>query len=492
MRAALLATSLLFVTTLSPLALAQEGAEPTFDAAAVEAALDRVAVRSIPAAMLVIVRDGEVIFSGVDGVAEIKGAVAADAQTLFPMGALTSLLQDFVLDRLVSDQDLSLDHSVNRYLSEESRLRDLDGELVNASLRELLDGDVMFREFYQWLPDDLVKDWPLERVLREFGVANLEEGSWQPRSTVRDAVVQEVVTTVAGSWRAAIDRSVAAPFGLRKLVVDARGARPEHGAQRYAPGFLGLPSVEVNIHPAVPAAAGAWIDVGDAGRLLRGLVERAKTESKGAEGVDEVLARLAYRAFYRGMRRVPSIRLASSAGKVPGVHGSVEIFPEHGVGWMLLTNGEAANDAEAELLESLYLTLVPQPEPEEDADNQWNSAVGLGGGAGGIFNGRGGPYGRWISVVRIGGTERTLTLNVDQGRLLTLACDDDGRTPTYTWVTTKRVRGNFKNMLPVRQDVELDCELNVNFDKEADLLRGKLNVSGRYAGFEYPVVFQRR
>lgn len=472
--------------------LAQDG--PAFDRAAVQAGLEAVSSRSVPAAMLVVVRGEEVLFAMADGVASIKDKTDASPTTLFALGELSRIIPSFAVTALLGDDALGFEDSVNALLEPALRARNPDGTEHEFTVAQLIRGDVAFPSFWLCLSQADAQSWTLDRVLGEHAWVYPDRRQAALQSQIADAMLQAVLRAKVGPWAEVGPEFARRALRLDRVVTDTKDTRPEGGVVRYTPGLLGLPTVVSRTHPVVAAATGGWIDTRDASRLLQLLVKMTQTEKARMPGVEEAGRRSVFRGFSAAEKPAPCLRMESDPEVAPGLRGVVELFPEQRIGWMLLTNSDAEQPAQAALLELLAQTLLGvEPAASKRGANtgMWNTAVGLGGSPRDPGGPKPGLDGRWVAAIKVAGEPVELAIEIAEDSLVAVQCGDERRTPDFEFVRAKALRATCRSPIPGYAAAAFKCTVFARYEPGVTVIRGEIRLSGEHGEVVYAASFER-
>lgn len=438
----------------------------------------------VPAVALAVVKSGEVVFADAVGAARIQARLKADAMTLFSLGTASRVVSRMALARLVESKALDLDSKINQHLAP-LLIKDANGVASAATLRDVLSGKVRTPHYLNEVPRAELGRWTVERALRENCWIEAEYGSDTGLSW---AIVQRAVERATNStWRALVASQVAEPLRLPSLHGDLSAGRPANSVDPYSKGTLGLPAFEPNAWSSFVAERGAWIGARDLGRLLLEL-SRYKSEESGEAGVDELCERPELRDFGAWLDRDRwSIRFADGCS---GSTAVIQIYPDFDFAFAYLANRVGRN-----VPESLWNALRSElPEGDSEAGGQWNTAVGLGGGAGGR---RGGfdekRRGDWDGTVRLHDEDVSLEMRLGSSGISRLRIAGE-LSPGFNWGSYNRrsLHATMEGLGLARGDLENFAEVDLDYDSENDSYRGFLRIRGEHCHMKFPVRFHRR
>ncbi len=341
----------------------------------------------VPGVAVGLVQDGRVVLADGFGVRELGTQARPDADTLFMIGSNTEALTTLLLAKLVDENVLQWDTPVARVLPT-FKLGDEDatGRLRVRNLVCACTG--LPRQELEWL-------FQFQGVTCEGALATL--ATMQPTSKFGEMFqYSSLLASVGGflgahlldpddelgeAYDEAMRRRVLEPLGMRATTFDfARALHANHAAP-HAPDVDGRPAKAVMAldYAVVPLrpAGGAWSSVRDllryvsmelAGGALPGRKRFISTEALLERRAPQ--AAIGKDATY-GMGLIVDttfgIPVVHHGGGVIGFHGDLIWLPEHGVGAVVLTNGDGG-DVLAGLFRRKLLEVLFDGRPEADAD----------------------------------------------------------------------------------------------------------------------------
>lgn len=341
----------------------------------------------VPGVALGLVQDGEVIFADGFGVRELGKAEKPDADTLFMIASNTKALTTLMLAKLVDEKRLAWDTPVTTVLPS-FRLGDAE-TTRHVLVKHLVCACTgLPRQDYEWI-------FQFAGVTSESALASL--ATMQPTSEFGEMFQYSNPLAGAGgfagghllypaldlgaSYDEAMRTRVFEPLGMSATTFDyARALRGNH-AFPHAPDVDGRPSravMELNyaVVPLRPAGA-AWSSVHDVLRYVA---------AELAEGTLPGGARYISREALLE-RRVPQVSVGADrtygmglqvdtkygtpvvhhGGDMVGFHSDMMWLPEHGVGAVVLTNGDPGWTLRT-LFRRKLLEVLFDGKPEADAD----------------------------------------------------------------------------------------------------------------------------
>ncbi len=313
----------------------------------------------IPGVSVGLIERGQVVYAGGSGVRELGGTATVDADTLYLIASNTKALTTLMLAQLVDEGRFGWETPVTAVLPS-FRLGDADttGRVLMKHLICACTG--MPRQDYEWL-------FQFQGVTPEGAMATL--ATMQPTSKFGELFqYSNLMAAAAGyagghaafpalelgpAYDQAMQSRVFGPLGMKDTTFDFARALAGNHAMPHAPDVDGTPAratMEVNyaVIPVRPAGA-AWSSVRDVLRYVA--MELAEGTLPGGERYVSREALLA--------RRAPQVRIGQDetygmglmvdttygtpvvhhGGDLVGFHSDMMWLPEHGVGAVVLTNG---------------------------------------------------------------------------------------------------------------------------------------------------------
>ena len=168
----------------------------------------------VPGAVVVVVKDGEVLFSKGYGFADVEGKISVDpASTLFRPGSISKLFTWTAVMQLVEQGKLSLDADINDYL--DFQIPDPFGQPIK--LRHLMTHTAGFEDqgngLFKQKPEELM---PLKEFLMSHMPARVfEPGKIAAYSNYGTALAGYIVERVSGMpFTEYIEKNIFAPLGM--------------------------------------------------------------------------------------------------------------------------------------------------------------------------------------------------------------------------------------------------------------------------------------
>lgn len=338
----------------------------------VRKATERLMAKGEPAVMVVVVRDGKVLLSLVEG--QATKDLPATLVTLFPMGRASRAIANLTFAALAQQRRLDLDKQANECIAP-LVLQDRHGKPSQVSLRDVLRGKCGLPTYRNLLPKGQLARWSLSQAVADQGRAIYGSHESQLDYGVLQLAAEK---TLRKPWADIVKSTLSERLKLRRVVADACQGLPRTAAQPYRKKNGRPREVEPCSHSHVSAANGAWIDAPDMGRLLLHLLHVSREQTKPDQIKALVRKRIEFNRFRIGDEDEEHCHLAMQ-GSMPGMSGGMRIYPQHRTAFAVFTSmsrrrGHAMPNTVLRVVAELL--LPPQEEP------RWNTAIGLGGGAG--------------------------------------------------------------------------------------------------------------
>ena len=332
----------------------------------------------VPGVAIGLVENGKVVFADGFGVRELGGGQKVDANTLFMIASNTKAMTTLMLAKLVDEKRLTWDTLVTGVLpsfklgSAETTAQVRVKHLICACTG-------LPRQDYEWL-------FQFEGVTPEGALATL--GTMQPTSKFGEMFQYSNPLAAAGGFAgghvafpelelgAAYDRAmqtrVFGPLGMTATTFDYAAALKGDHAMPHSPDIDNKPAhavMELNysIIPMRPAGA-AWSNVRDMlAYVSMELAEGMLPDGRRYISKESLLARRAPQVplgkdatYGMGLEVATKyqVTVVHHGGDMIGFHSDMMWLPEHGVGAVVLTNGDPGwvirDEFQRKLLEVLF------------------------------------------------------------------------------------------------------------------------------------------
>jgi CubicO group peptidase (beta-lactamase class C family) len=317
-------------------------------------------VTGVPGVAFGLVQDGKVVWAGGLGVRELGKPAPVDAKTLFMIASNTKALTTLMLAKLVDQKKLTWEGAATTSLPQ-FKLGN-DEVTKQVQIKHLVCACTgMPRQDLEWLLEwkratpstilsSLGKMMPTSKFGELFQYSNLMAAA----AGYLGGHVAFPKLELGAAYDKAMQSLVFTPLGMRSTTFDyAKALRTNH-AMPYSIDLEGKPApapMELNysVIPARPAGA-AWSNVEDLLRYVQmELDEGALAGGKRYIGKDALLARRTPNvavgndgAYGMGLflSTARGVTVVHHGGDVFGYHSDMMWLPEHGVGAVILTNGD--------------------------------------------------------------------------------------------------------------------------------------------------------
>lgn len=238
---------------------APASAVPADFAARADAVLKSAYPADAPGVAAIVVDDGEVVYSGVRGLADVEAKREITPATVFRLGSITKQFTAAVILQLADEGKLALSDPLSKFLP------DYPKPGADATIAQLLNHTSGIKS-YTGIPGWMQGDKPAtahttEALVAEFRdqPADFAVGSEHRYNNSGYVLLGAVIEKVTGKpWHVAVDERIAKPLGLKTI----RYGELEASTPNMAVGYSkeGGKFVRARpIHMSVPHAAGALI-----------------------------------------------------------------------------------------------------------------------------------------------------------------------------------------------------------------------------------------
>jgi CubicO group peptidase (beta-lactamase class C family) len=314
----------------------------------------------VPGVGVGLIQGGKVVFAGGYGVRELGGTDKVDANTLFMIASNTKAMTTLMLAKLVDERKLNWDTQVTTLLPS-FRLGD-SATTSQVLVKHLICACTgLPRQDFEWL-------FQFQGVTPEAALGTL--ATMQPTS--RFGEMFQYSNPLAGAagfvgghvlypglelgaaYDSAMRSRVFGPLGMRATTFDYAAAQRGDHAMPHSPDVAGRPAragMEVNyaIIPLRPAGA-AWSSVRDmlayvgmelaGGALLGGKRYISRDVLLARRAPQVALGKDASYGMGLIVDRQYDVEVVHHGGDMIGFHSDMMWLPQHGVGAVVLTNGD--------------------------------------------------------------------------------------------------------------------------------------------------------
>ena len=343
----------------------------------------------VPGVAVGLVQGGKVVFAGGYGVRELGKPAKVDGDTKFMIASNTKGLATLMLAKLVDDKKITWDTAVTTLLpSFKLGSADTTSKVLVKHLICACTG--LPRQDMEWLfqwkgvtPDDVMALLATMQPTSSFGELFQYSNPLAAAAGFVGGHVAYPKLELGAAYDKAMKALVFDPLGMKATTHDfGKGQRGNHAAP-HAPDVdgkqtLAVASVNTSIIPVRPAG-GAWSSVRDMLKYVQmELANGALPDGKRYISQEALLARRAPQVaigtdatYGMGLMvdRTWGVEVVHHGGDMIGYHSDMIWLPEHGVGAVVLTNGDPGWQIRG-LFQRKLLEVLFDGRPEADAQVQ--------------------------------------------------------------------------------------------------------------------------
>jgi CubicO group peptidase (beta-lactamase class C family) len=314
----------------------------------------------VPGVSVGLIQDGKVVFAGGFGVRELGKKALVDADTRYIIASNTKAMTTLMLAKLVDQKKLTWETTAQSLLPS-FKLGDAD-TTSRVQVKHLICACTgMPRQDLEWLLQ--FKDTKPEGAMTILG-------TMQPTSKFGELFQYSNPLAAAAGFigghvafpkldlGAAYDRAMQAlvfdPLGMKTTTLDFARAQQGNYAVAHAPDIDGKPALAINAvnYSVIPVrpAGGGWSSVNDVlkyvmmelaeGKLPNGTQYIAKETLLARRAPQVALGNDGTYGMGLMVDRTYGIPVVHHGGDLIGYHSDMMWLPEHGVGAVILTNGD--------------------------------------------------------------------------------------------------------------------------------------------------------
>jgi CubicO group peptidase (beta-lactamase class C family) len=315
----------------------------------------------VPGVSIGVIQDGKVVFAGGFGVRELGGKPKVDADTLYLIASNTKAMTTLMLAKLVEEARLTWDTPVTTLLPS-FKLGDAD-TTSKVMVKHLICACTgVPRQDFEWLfefkgatPESALATLATIQPTSKFGEMFQYSNSLAGAGGFVGGHVAFPKLELGAAYDKAMQTRVFDPLGMTATTFDFKRALRANHATAHATDIDGKPALAVmDINYAViplRPAGGAWSNVRDMLKYVQmELASGALPNGKRYIAAEPLLARRAPQVAIGkdntyGMGLIVdttnTIPIVHHGGDLLGFHSDMIWLPEHGVGAVILTNGDA-------------------------------------------------------------------------------------------------------------------------------------------------------
>ncbi|HEX4416981.1 MAG TPA: serine hydrolase domain-containing protein [Kofleriaceae bacterium] len=341
----------------------------------------------VPSVSIGVIQDGKIVFAGGFGTRELGGKPKADADTLYMIASSTKAMTTLMLAKLVEAGKLTWDTPVTTLLPS-FKLGDADTTRKVMVKHLICACTGLPRQDYEWqfefkdaTPASVLATLATIQPTSRFGELFQYSNSLAGAAGFVGGHVVYPKLELGAAYDKAMQALVFDPLGMTSTTFDfGRALRANHAGAyatdidgKPAPAVMGLNYAAIPLRPA----GGAWSSVRDILKYVQmELASGALPSGKRYIAAEPLLARRAPQVAMSkdetyGMGLVVDTRYGTPVvhhgGNLIGYHSEMLWLPEHHVGAVILTNGDAGVLIRGPFRRKL-LELLFDGHPEADAD----------------------------------------------------------------------------------------------------------------------------
>ncbi len=314
----------------------------------------------VPGVGLAIIKDGKVVYAKGYGVRDLKSNTPVSADTLFAIGSATKSFTALGVMQQVEAGRLNLDAPVNSYLPDLKFSDPTKGKTVLLHhLLSMSSGLPTADNEWTFNPSIDTRQKMLETVANiPFTAAPGTTFQYCNQNFIMAGAALEAVTK--GSWEAYTKTRILQPLGMKRSVFEFADAfKDGNFAAGYTAGFSGVQSIPPFDRLVIAGPAGSIhssatemgrylaFQMGDGSVAGTRLISKANLDAMHRQQTaiksppDGTLPGYGFGWFtgeYRGLK------IVEHGGNINGYTAEMEMVPQKGLGIVLLTNLDSANE----------------------------------------------------------------------------------------------------------------------------------------------------
>jgi CubicO group peptidase (beta-lactamase class C family) len=340
----------------------------------------------VPGVAFGLVENGKVVFAGGFGVRQLGKPAKVDANTKFMIASNTKALTTLMLAKLVDEKKLGWDATATSLLDTfklgdaETTKQVLVKHLICACTGMPRHDMEMFFQFKDSTPKSVLERLGTMQPTSKFGELFQYSNNMAAAAGYIGGHVAFPKLELGKAYDEAMRTRVFAPLGMTSTTFDYKKAQTGNFAMPHSADIEGktthaLHALNDMIIADRPAGA-AWSTVTDLLKYVQmELAEGALPDGKPFISKDSLLARRAPQVSIGtdvtyGMGLIVSkssgVTVVHHGGDLVGYHSDMMWLPEHGIGAVILTNGDMGPSLRSELKRKLLEVLFDgKPEAEE-------------------------------------------------------------------------------------------------------------------------------
>ena len=328
--------------------------------------LERMARTKEPGFAVMLLRDGKPILTKFSGVESLESGVPIDAETRFYIASIAKTFTATAVLMLYERGQLRLEDRLTRWVD------GLPACAREVRIHHLLDHTSGIPDYHEVLGDQLSgkTNADILAFVRHLDTLEFEPGVGYAYSNTGYVLLAEVIERASGkSYEAFLKENIFSPLGMSHTVVVRKGTPEfEHRARGYRKdGDRFVPDDYHDVYTV--GSGGVYSTIADLARWYSAVVDSRLLKPTTATIQFIPPVTLAGRRSYLGMGwsdetfgpKTPALdglRSYGSIGVLCGFRSMIQLFPDHGLGWIALSNAGEMPMLGPEVVE-LFFRPVP-------------------------------------------------------------------------------------------------------------------------------------
>jgi CubicO group peptidase (beta-lactamase class C family) len=314
----------------------------------------------IPGVSVGLIQDGKVVFAGGFGVRELGKKAQVDADTRYIIASNTKAMTTLMLAKLVDAKQLTWETTATSLLPT-FKLGDAD-TTSRVQVKHLICACTgMPRQDLEWLlqfkgnkPEDAMTSLGTMQPTSKFGELFQYSNPLAAAAGFIGGHVAFPKLDLGAAYDRAMQTLVFDPLGMKATTLDFARAQKGNYAVAHAPDIDGKPALAINAvnYSVIPVrpAGGAWSTVNDVlkyvvmelaeGKLANGSQYISKEALLARRAPQVAVGKDATYGMGLTVDRTYGVPVVHHGGDMIGYHSDMMWLPEHGVGAVILTNGD--------------------------------------------------------------------------------------------------------------------------------------------------------
>ncbi|MEO8180936.1 MAG: serine hydrolase domain-containing protein [Deltaproteobacteria bacterium] len=339
----------------------------------------------VPGVAFGVIQHGKVVYAGGVGVRQRGKPAKVDADTKFAIASNTKALATLMLAKLVDEGKIAWDTPATKLLPS-FKLGDAD-TTSKVQVKHLICACTgMPRQDFEWLfqwagvtPSKVMDTLGTMQPTSKFGELFQYSNTLAAAAGFIGGHVAYPELELGAAFDRAMQALVLGPLNMSATTFDFAKGQAGNAALPHAPDVDGKPAlaiakVNTSVLPLRPAG-GAWSSIRDMLRYVQMELAEGVVDGKAYIGKDALLARRAAQVvigtdatYGMGLMvdKTWGVTVVHHGGDLIGFHSDMMWLPEHGVGAVILTNGDPGWMIRGQFQRKL-LELLFDGKPEADA-----------------------------------------------------------------------------------------------------------------------------